>query len=112
MTTAPERTYPILMKTLADIGERGDTSLRCIEHEPEVWESRIQVTSECLSSAGVLPNLERRHAEDRLGESIYAKFPVQARSALTVAHLLMEKEVFTEEELQLKMTEVRERMEE
>ncbi|MFI6599428.1 ScnB [Nonomuraea sp. NPDC050536] len=102
--------YPVLMDTLADIGERGDISLPCLDHEPAVWESRMQVTCECLSASGVLDNLERRQAEDRLGESLYARFPVQARSALVVAHTLMDRHVFAEEELRRKMEQVRARL--
>ena len=106
------RPYSVLLETLDDIGERTDTTLRCIEHEPEVWESRMQTTCECLSKAGALDNLERRHAEDRLGESIYRRFPVQTRSALTVAHTLMDRGLFTEDELRAKMKSVRTRLEE
>lgn len=108
MTAAQE--YGVLMETLDDIGERTDTSLRCIEHEPEVWESRMQVTCECLSKGGALDNLERRLLEDRLGESVYARFPVQTRSALTVAHTLMDRGLFDEDELRSKMSEVRKKM--
>ncbi|GAA2386824.1 ScnB [Nonomuraea africana] len=104
--------YNVLMETLADIGERADAGLRCLDHEPAVWESRMQVTCECLSAHGVLDNLERRRAEDRLGESVYARFPVRARSALVVAHSLMDKHIFTEEELRLKMEGVRARLNE
>ncbi|MFC4055658.1 ScnB [Actinomadura syzygii] len=104
------RRYGVLHETLDDIGERTDVSLRCIEHEPEVWESRMQVTCECLSEGGALDNLERRHLEDRLGETVYARFPVQTRSALTVAHTLMDRGFFDEEELRSKMDQVREKM--
>ncbi|WP_141584947.1 nitrile hydratase subunit beta [Actinomadura sp. WMMA1423] len=104
--------YDVLAETLADIGERGDISLRCMEHEPEVWETRMQVTCECLSKGGVLDNLERRHLEDELGETVYVRFPVQARSVLTVAHTLMDRGLFEEDELRAKMREVRERMSE
>lgn len=106
------REYGVLLDTLDEVGERTDTSLRCIEHEPEVWESRMQVTCECLSKAGELDNLERRHIEDRLGETVYVRFPVQTRSALTVAHTLMDRGLFDEVELRSKMDEVRKRMSE
>ncbi|MFB4309573.1 ScnB [Actinomadura sp. GTD37] len=106
------RTYDVLMRTLDDIGERTDTSLRCIEHEPEVWENRMQATCEALSKNGALDNLERRQLEDRMGESLYVRFPVQTRSALTVAHTLMDRNVFTEEELRARMEGVRVKLEE
>lgn len=105
-------TYDVLMETLADIGERTGTGLPCLDHEPAVWESRMQVTCECLSARGALDDLERRQAEDLLGESVYAAFPVRARSALVVAHALMDKRIFTEDELRLKMDGVRARLNE
>ncbi|MFA1540775.1 ScnB [Actinomadura monticuli] len=112
MTASPAQEYGVLMETLDDIGERTDASLRCIEHEPEVWESRMQVTCECLSQSGTLDNLERRLLEDELGETAYARFPVQTRSALTVAHTLMDRGLFREAELRSKMGEIRRRMSE
>ncbi|MFI6458346.1 ScnB [Streptosporangium amethystogenes] len=108
MSAAPT-TYDVLMDTLSDIGERTDAGMGCLEHEPAVWESRMQATCEALSSQGVLDNLERRLAEDRLGESVYARFPVQTRSTLVVTHLLMDQKVFTEKELRKRIEVVRER---
>ncbi|WP_433348486.1 ScnB [Microtetraspora malaysiensis] len=99
------------MSTLDDVDERTSDDLVCGERTPDPWESAIQATCECLSSAGTLDNLERRQAEDHLGETIYARFPVHTRSALIVAHTLMEREIVTEEELRAKMKEVRARLE-
>jgi len=110
--SASPTTYDVLLDTLSDIGERTDAGMGCLEHEPAVWESRMQATCEALSSHGVLDNLERRLAEDRLGESVYARFPVQTRSTLVVPHLLLERNVFTEEELRRQMEKVRERFDE
>jgi hypothetical protein len=71
----------------------------------------MQATCECLSWRGSLDNLERRHAEDELGETLYAEFPVHTRSALVVTHSLLDQGVITEDELQTKMAEVRARLE-
>ena len=78
---------------------------------PEPWESGMQATCECLSWRGSLDNLERRRAEDELGESVYADFPVHSRSAVVVAHLLIDKGIFDPDELRTKMSEVRTRLE-
>ncbi|MFE3448778.1 ScnB [Nonomuraea sp. NPDC059194] len=94
------KAYDVLMETLREFDE----------HEPAVWESRMQATCECLSAGGALDDLERRQAEDRLGESVYAGFPVRTRSALAVAHSLMDRRVFTEDELRRKMEGVRARL--
>lgn len=80
------------------------------ERTPAPWESRMQATCECLSWRGSLDNLTRRHAEDELGETMYAGFPVHTRSALVTAHLLLDRGAFTEHELRSKMEEVRARL--
>ncbi|WP_433087217.1 hypothetical protein ACQP1P_15305 [Dactylosporangium sp. CA-052675] len=95
------------MNTLDAIGERTGNDLPSLERARAPWESRMQATCECLSWRGALDNLERRQAEDRLGETVYRPFPVHTRSALTTAHALMDKGVFTETELRSKMEEVR-----
>jgi hypothetical protein len=105
------KSYAVLMNTLQAVGERTDTDLPSMERVRAPWESRVQATCECLSWRGALDNLERRLAEDRLGETVYHRFPVHTRSALTVAQALMDKSVFTESELDSKIKEVRIRLE-
>jgi hypothetical protein len=78
---------------------------------PSPWESSMQATCECLSWRGSLDNLERRQAEDALGETLYAEFPVHTRSVLVVRHWLLDQGLITEDELQTKMAEVRARLE-
>ena len=102
-----ETPYAVLMETLEAVGERGDTDLPSLERVRTPWECRMQATCECLASGGALDTLERRQTEDRLGETVYRRFPVHARSALAVAHALMNKGVFTESELRSKMAELR-----
>ncbi|MFF4123109.1 ScnB [Microbispora rosea] len=102
-----ETPYTVLMDTLEAIGERDDTDLPSLERVRTPWESRMQATCECLSWRGALDTLERRQAEDLLGETVYRRFPVYTRSALAVAHALMDKGVFTESELRSKMAELR-----
>ena len=52
---------------------------------------------------------ERRHAEDTLGETIYAAFPVHTRAAVVTAHALLERGEISEHELETKMNDVRAR---
>ena len=40
----------------------------------------LAATCECLSAVAALPSLERRHAEDRLGESLYRGTPAPSNS--------------------------------
>jgi len=56
-------------------------------------------------------HLEQLRAEDDLGETLCAEFPVHARSPLVTAHLLMDKGIITQADLQAKMEEVRARFE-
>jgi hypothetical protein len=39
------------------------------------WKVTLYAIFECLSAGGALPSLERRHIEDRLGETIYGRTP-------------------------------------
>lgn len=102
--------YEMLLETLRHAGPPAE-ALSELDHKPAPWESSVQATCECLSWRGCLNNLDRRHAEDRLGETLYADFPVHTRSALVAAHSLMDMGVISEDELRAKMSEVRARLE-
>lgn len=102
--------YEVLLSTL-DPGSRRERTLPELDGTPAPWESSMQATCECLSWRGALDNLERRHAEDDLGESVYVDFPVRARSTIVTAHTLLDRGVITEDELRAKMDAVRERFE-
>lgn len=102
------RPYEVLLETL-DSGVRREESLPELERKPDPWESAMQATCECLSWRGTLDNLERRNAEDDLGETTYHDFPVHARSAVVTAHQLMDRGAFTSGELRARMNAVRER---
>jgi hypothetical protein len=71
--------YRVLLAAL-DPGARRENGLPQLDHAPDPWESSMQATCECLSWRGTLDNLERRHAEDALGETVYHDFPVHTRS--------------------------------
>ena len=98
------RGYRILFATLPSARPEA-------EHTPEPWEANVRATCECLSWRGALHNLERRHAEDRLGETTYADFPLHTRSAIVTAHTLIERGAIAEGELEAKMRNVRARFE-
>ncbi len=100
--------YDVLLDTL-DPGSRRASTLPELERRPDPWESAMQATCECLSWRGTLDNLERRNAEDALGETTYRDFPVHARSVVVTAHELLDRGAFTADELRARMDEVRER---
>jgi hypothetical protein len=104
--------YDLLKGLASDDAPGANPSLPSLDRQRAPWESSVQATCECLSWRGALDNLERRHAEDALGEAEYREFPVHARPAVVTAHLLMEKGLITEDELAAKMTQVRSRLDE
>jgi hypothetical protein len=91
--------YPALMAALRSAGPDA----------PGPWEANMRATCECLSWRGVLDNLERRQAEDALGQTTYAGFPLRTRAAVVTTHSLLERRVISEHELESKMNDVRAR---
>jgi hypothetical protein len=79
------------------------------DRTPAPWEANIQATCECLSWRGTLDNLERGRAEDTLGQTAYADFPVHTRAPVVTAPSLLERGEISEHELENKMNEVRAR---
>jgi Nitrile hydratase beta subunit len=106
MGSAP---YQVLLDAL-DPELRRENALPELDRKRDPWESGMQATCECLSWRGTFDNLERRHAEDALGETIYHDFPVHTRSAVVTAHTLLDQGVITEEELRARMAVVRARL--
>jgi hypothetical protein len=105
MTVNGDNRYPVLVATLRSTGPAPPGP----DRTPAPWEANVRATCECLSWRGTLDNLERRHAEDALGETTYADFPVHARAAIVTAHSLLERGEISEHELETKMNEVRAR---
>lgn len=74
------------------------------------WKVSLYALFECLSAAGALPSLERRHIEDRLGETLYARTPDPERQLLTLADTLLRRGFLTEQDLARRMEAVRKRL--
>jgi hypothetical protein len=97
--------YPVLTATLGGVEPAaGDTA-----PTPAPWEASVQATCDCLALHGALDAVERRQAEDELGASIYAGFPLRARPVVVTAHALLERGEISEQELEAKMHDVRSR---
>jgi hypothetical protein len=105
MTMTGTAHYPVLMATLRRAGPAPPEP----DRTPAPWEANVRATCECLSWRGALDNLARRHAEDRLGATTYADFPVHTRAAVVTAHSLLERGEISEHELETRMNEVRAR---
>ena len=101
--------YRVLLDAF-DPALRREDNLPDLDRAPDPWESCMQATCECLSWRGTLDNLERRHAEDALGETVYHDFPVHTRSVVVTTHELLDRGVITEGELRTQMERVRARL--
>jgi hypothetical protein len=75
------------------------------------WKVSLYAIFECLSAGGALPSLERRHIEDRLGETIYGRTPDPERQLLALADTLLRRGILREEDLARRMDAVRGRLE-
>ncbi len=74
------------------------------------WKVSLYATLECLSVGAALPALERRKAEDRLGETIYREIPGPEQQLLALAHILLARGLLTERELGERVKAIRERL--
>jgi hypothetical protein len=75
------------------------------------WKVSLYATCECLAAGEVLPVLERRHAEDRLGETVYSGAPAPERQLMALAHIMLSRGLLREEDLARRMAAVRSRLE-
>ena len=75
------------------------------------WKVSLYAIFECLSAGGALPSLERRHIEDRLGETLYGRTPDPERQLLALADTLLRRGILSEEDLARRMDAVRARLE-
>jgi hypothetical protein len=74
------------------------------------WKSSLTGTCEALSVGGALPSLERRNAEDVLGDGIYREVPSPERELLSLAHILLHRGLVAEGDLASRMKTVRSRL--
>jgi hypothetical protein len=75
------------------------------------WKVSLYATCECLAAGATLPALERRHAEDQLGETIYSGTPGPEQQLLALAHIMLSRGLLSEEDLGRRMDAVRSRLE-
>ncbi|MBO67880.1 MAG: hypothetical protein CL398_06170 [Acidiferrobacteraceae bacterium] len=101
---------------LEDIGKDGRVwSDLCkqygVENPDPPWRITLESTCEVLNEgACALPVLERRDEEDKLSEEIYKDVPYPERQLLALAHSMIKKGFFREEELGVQMEKVYKRL--
>jgi len=74
------------------------------------WKVSLYATCECLAVGEALPLLERRRAEDRLGQTLYRGTPAPEQQLLALAHIMLSRGLLNEEELARRMNIVRSRL--
>ncbi|MBV9654336.1 MAG: hypothetical protein JOZ42_07200 [Acetobacteraceae bacterium] len=75
------------------------------------WKVGLHATCECLAVGDTLPALERRRAEDQLGETIYRGTPAPEQQLLALAHIMLRRGLLSEDALAERMAVVRSRLE-
>src|SRR5262249_8661553 len=75
------------------------------------WKVSLYATCECLAAGEALPLLERRRAEDRLGETLYRPTPAPEQQLLALAHIMLSRGLLSEEDLARRIETVRSRLE-
>jgi hypothetical protein len=80
------------------------------EHALAPWEKRTHATLECLYWRQVMSQEEKRKAIEDLGATLNAELTYYQKWALAAAQHLMDKGLITQDELAVKMDEVRARM--
>jgi hypothetical protein len=74
------------------------------------WKVSLYATCECLAAGEAVPPLERRNAEDRLGETLYRATPAPEQQLLALAHIMLSRGLLSEEDLSKRMHAVRRRL--
>ena len=75
------------------------------------WKVSLYATCECLSVGEALPSLERRRAEDQLGETLYRSTPAPEQQLLALAHIMLRRGLLSEADVARRMNAVRLRLE-
>jgi hypothetical protein len=75
------------------------------------WKVSLYATCECLAAGEVLPALDRRRAEDQLGETVYSGTPAPEQQLLALAHIMLSRGLLNKEDLARRMNVVQSRLE-
>jgi hypothetical protein len=103
---------PLLEKIKKEGRVWGDLSEQYgVDNPNPPWKVTLEATCEVLAEAScALPALERRWEEDELSEEIYADVPFPERQLLALAHSMIRRGLFKEEELASLMKKVDRRL--
>ena len=103
---------PVLQELRADEHAWANIAPRYGVTNPDPpWKVSLYATLECLSAGETLPSLERRHIEDRLGETIFRDLSGAELQLVTLAQILLKRGVLSEQDLAERLRAVRARLE-
>ncbi len=111
---SPAELSPIpLLDAIQDEGKPWEELAPCygVANPDPPWKVSLYAVFECLSAGGALPALERRHIEDRLGDTLYGRTPDPERQLLSLADTLLRRGILSEDDLARRMDAVRARFE-
>ena len=74
------------------------------------WKVSLYATCECLSVGAALPSLDRRRAEDLLGETLYRSTPIPEQQLLALAHIMLRRGLLSEADVGRHMNAIRLRL--
>lgn len=92
-----------------DLGGVTAPKFERVEHPMQPWEKRCHALADVLDFHKIVSTEEKRRGVEALGEAAINKLSYYERWAVCFALLLFAKQVFTPEELALKMAEVERR---
>ena len=94
------------MRGIHDLGGLPDGPIDRDEHDHTAWEKRVDAMMVLLGAKGILSVDERRRGIESLGAEAYARLSYYEKWLASATTLLIEKGVFTVDELGRKMAEV------
>jgi hypothetical protein len=103
-----------LLEAIRNDGKTWDELAPCygVTYPDPPWKVAFDATCECLAVSDALPGLQRRRAEDRLGETLYSGTPAPEQQLLALAHTMLSRGLVSEEDLARRMDAVRLRLDE
>lgn len=99
------------MKNYHDMGGESDGPIDRDEHEPLLWEKRVEAMLAILTQKGLLTTDESRRSLESLGAEVYLNSTYAERRIQSAANNLIHKGIFTVEELSRKLVEIERRKE-
>ena len=101
-----------LLDAIQDEGKPWEELAPCygVANPDPPWKVSLYAIFECLSAGGALPSLERRHIEDRLGDTLYGRTPDPERQLLALADTLLRRGLLSQDDLARRMDAIRARL--